>query len=66
MADQQFKPGDTVRLKSGGPLMTVHSIESHGAIWCEWFDQKNQPQGKSFLAATLVADDGGRAGPIVV
>lgn len=31
-----FKPGDPVRLKSGGPLMTVLSIELSGAVACMW------------------------------
>ncbi|MFB9107751.1 YodC family protein [Flavobacterium gyeonganense] len=37
----EFKPGDTVRLKSGGPLMTIDYIEpENGLIACEWFDKK--------------------------
>jgi uncharacterized protein YodC (DUF2158 family) len=56
----QFKPGDTVRLKSGGPLMTVHSIsQPEGTAWCEWFDKKEEPKGQSFSLSSLVADDGG-------
>jgi len=39
---QQFKPGDVVQLKSGGPKMTVSSVESppNGKVQyiCEWFD----------------------------
>lgn len=36
MADG-IKPGDVVQLKSGGPKMTVASINAGRAI-CEWFD----------------------------
>jgi uncharacterized protein YodC (DUF2158 family) len=38
MAD--FKPGDLVVLKSGGPVMTVDSIDQladYGNIACVWF-----------------------------
>ncbi len=38
-----FKVGDIVQLKSGGPRMTVESIESAGAAFCVWFDET--PQG---------------------
>jgi uncharacterized protein YodC (DUF2158 family) len=55
----QFKQGDTVRMKSGGPLMTVVQVQSDGNIWCEWFDKKDEPQGRSFATTSLVADDGG-------
>ena len=57
MAD--FKPGDTARLKSGGPLMTVVQITSNGEVWCEWFDNKQEPQQRGFKPTTLIADDGG-------
>ena len=34
---KQFKPGDTVRLKSGGPLMTIHSLQADDeTARCEW------------------------------
>ncbi len=56
MADA-LQPGDTVRLKSGGPLMTVDSINGED-VWCEWFDEKKNPQSKSFRLHTLVKDDG--------
>jgi uncharacterized protein YodC (DUF2158 family) len=54
----EFKPGDTVRLKSSGPLMTVKVKQSSGEYYCEWFDEKNNLQGRAFSATSLEADDG--------
>jgi uncharacterized protein YodC (DUF2158 family) len=34
-----MKAGDVVRLKSGGPLMTVVEIEE-GYAFCQWFNDK--------------------------
>ncbi len=53
----EFKAGDTVRLKSGGPLMTIHSIKN-GEAWCQWFDEKEEAKEKFFLMTSLIADDG--------
>ncbi len=39
-----LKIGDTVRLKSGGPQMTVNSIEDN-VIKCQWFDGNNLKEG---------------------
>lgn len=39
MSDQEFKPGDVVTLKSGGPSMTVfHNIGEAGVVawYCEF------------------------------
>ena len=39
-SNQEFKIGDTVKLKSGGPPMTVNSItEETGEIYCQWFTE---------------------------
>jgi uncharacterized protein YodC (DUF2158 family) len=48
MADN-FKAGDIVQLKSGGPKMTVTQAgeDSTGAltVWCSWFEGKMQKGG---------------------
>ncbi len=35
--ESKYKIGDIVRLKSGGPSMTVNSILGDGHIYCHWF-----------------------------
>ena len=50
---ETFKAGDTVRLKSGGPLMTVNHISRDGEVWCEWFDDSNAPQKHYFRPEML-------------
>ena len=34
-----FKPGQVVRLKSGGPRMTVKEILPDGRVVCQWEDK---------------------------
>ncbi len=36
---KQFKPGDVVRLRSGGPKMTVETAADEGEdeVNCQWF-----------------------------
>jgi uncharacterized protein YodC (DUF2158 family) len=42
-----FKIGDSVRLKSGGPTMTVTHITSTGTeVTCKWFARKQLEEGK--------------------
>ncbi len=55
MTEQTFNAGDTVRLKSGGPLMTVESaFESYGTmqVHCTWFVGTKLERG-SFVPGTL-------------
>lgn len=40
MTDRKFKSGEVVRLKSGGPSMTVGGYDSVGMVICRWFDGK--------------------------
>ena len=39
MTDTEFKVGDNVQLKSGGPVMNIQHIGG-GIATCTWFDQK--------------------------
>lgn len=58
----QIDVGNTVRLKSGGPLMTVKKIGEYPpmkvGVCCVWFDG-NQKCEEVFDPASLVPDDGG-------
>jgi uncharacterized protein YodC (DUF2158 family) len=54
----EFKPGATVRLKSGGPLMTLATKNTTNGHWnVEWFDN-NQPKHGAYLETSLELDDG--------
>ncbi len=54
---EPFKIGDTVRLKSGGPTMTVTAVgmDDKGTAWitCVWFDDKENKDASSFPANAL-------------
>lgn len=36
-SNQEFKIGDTVQLKSGGPIMTIVSYDGKRYFRCLWF-----------------------------
>jgi len=42
-----FTKGDIVRLKSGGPKMTVSSVKAT-AIACQWFDRNGKTHKSDF------------------
>jgi uncharacterized protein YodC (DUF2158 family) len=53
MADQVFKIGDVVKLKSGGPDMTIENIGKYGkygmtatedSAKCVWFEKTNRKE----------------------
>ncbi len=53
-----FEVGQVVRLKSGGPKMTIKGIEQYGSVphdqaKCEWFDAANKRQEGVFELPTL-------------
>lgn len=47
-----FQPGDVVRLKSHGPLMTVEGY-SDGRVICVFFDERKTVVTHFFLEACL-------------
>jgi uncharacterized protein YodC (DUF2158 family) len=49
---EPFKPGDVVRLNSGGPIMTVQELRAPEDVICVWFDKTKQCHGV-FNAAML-------------
>jgi uncharacterized protein YodC (DUF2158 family) len=50
-----FSPGDNVKLKAGGPIMTVEKVRGD-MVTCVWFDAK-KVRSRKFLAAMLVGPD---------
>lgn len=46
--------GDIVRLKSGGPKMTVTAVEAE-QVSCAWFDRNGKPHSGAYAAATVEA-----------
>lgn len=54
MAEETFKVGDTVRLKSGGPVMTYSGKSAYGgAAICVYFDGKKKLE-ETFEYETLM------------
>lgn len=52
----QFAVGDRVELKSGGPEMTVQSIEGAAKCYCVWFNKDGASyklEGTMFIQQTL-------------
>jgi uncharacterized protein YodC (DUF2158 family) len=49
---EQWKVGDVVQLKSGGPIMTVLSTGSQGCR-CSWFDHAQKPSEHVFPSEAL-------------
>ena len=63
-ADCPFKPGDIVKLKSGGPPMTVEALEarrnikenvmaSKYTVLCAWFTEENDSESENFSDGSL-------------
>ena len=52
----KIKPGDVVQLKSGGPKMTVESIDEHFGAKCSWFNGQ-QLQSEYFKVEALTIVD---------
>jgi len=48
----QFKVGDVVKLKSGGPNMTVTIAQPGAQIYCTWFHE-NKLERHAFIPETV-------------
>ena len=46
--------GNLVKIKSGGPIMTVSSLDPKNVIWCVWW-WENQYHTSKFKGETLIA-----------
>jgi len=51
-----FQLGDTVRLKSGGPIMTVSAIDD-STVECTWFGADGEVKFHHFRAAMLEKEE---------
>lgn len=52
MLQGQWKAGDVVQLRSGGPIMTVNYADSDGSVSCVWM-RGNKLQKETFSNAAL-------------
>lgn len=53
-----FNVGDLVRIKSGGPVMTVRAVVADGLIFeCQWFAGKKLESGRFPAASLLQAEE---------
>ena len=68
MADEQLKPGDMVRLKSGGEEMTVLVYEKDiDSVVCDWFEgKKHKREGFRPEMLIKIDKDAGQADPIYI
>ena len=55
----QFNPGDLVKLKSGGPTMTVEQVRTDlaGKLQCVWFKGTDGPHTGIFFPDAVTRDD---------
>jgi uncharacterized protein YodC (DUF2158 family) len=51
--NEGIKSGDVVRLKSGGPLMTVIEQDEVQGIRCAWFNKEEDVKVGAFNAGIL-------------
>lgn len=53
----EFTKGETVRLNSGGPLMTVSNVLSNNQLECIWFNDDDEVCIHSFDAELVFPDE---------
>jgi uncharacterized protein YodC (DUF2158 family) len=62
---ENFNIGDTVQLKSGGPIMTISMTGlSGGSVQCAWFEENTLKHGV-FHPATLKSAEPNEDGPFI-
>lgn len=53
----EFKIGDIVRLKSGGPSLTVCAHYPDSNLYCSWFTEDGEFKSNRFVVESLVQDN---------
>jgi uncharacterized protein YodC (DUF2158 family) len=51
--NEEFKIGDVVELRSGGPEMTVIGEQAPNLIMCTWFDKNDESRSQAFPKEAL-------------
>ena len=49
-----FDIGDVVKLRSGGPTMSIYDVIGDDTVICQWFDSGDREQRTDFNVACLV------------
>ena len=52
MQQSELKPGDLVRLRAGGPVMSAETVR-YGYARCAWFDPRQAPHWRNFMITAL-------------
>jgi uncharacterized protein YodC (DUF2158 family) len=53
----EFSKGDTVRVNSGGPLMTISNVLSNNQLECIWFNDDDDVNIHTFDMEVVFHDD---------
>ena len=53
----EFTKGETVRLNSGGPLMTISNVLSNSQLECSWFNEEDDVCIHSFDVELVFTDN---------
>jgi uncharacterized protein YodC (DUF2158 family) len=64
MLMHKFKEGDRVQLKTGGPVMTVHSVPGNPSIRyvnCQWHEDKKLREARFLPGSLEYANKKGKA-----
>jgi uncharacterized protein YodC (DUF2158 family) len=54
MADETFKAGDTVELKSGSPIMTIVLVTNDKYAICTWYDKATSSWKENIKFPTVI------------